>query len=154
MRDPFTGLDPWPSERPSYIIERDGYLCDSMGRRILRTALPRKEAKRHPSSQAFHDKLVVVGQMHDKKQLDYGSDKDPFANVRGSEDLGIPGWCGAVLRNNDKQHRLARAVKDTLTTGAPQLANEGVQDGFVDQAVYALIGSVLYDEWERDRGQA
>lgn len=103
---------------------------------------------RHPSSQAFHDLLTIVGNMHDAKQADYGSDEDPFANVRASTALGIPGWGGAVLRNGDKQIRLAKAVRDTLTHGEPRLRNEGVRDAFVDQAVYALIGHVLYDEWE------
>jgi hypothetical protein len=95
--------------------------------------------------------LVVVGDMHDRKQLDYGSDDDPFRNVRLSEELGIPGWAGAVLRNNDKQVRLNKAVRDTLTKGYPDLANEGVRDGFIDKAVYALIGHVLYEEWEAQR---
>jgi hypothetical protein len=80
--------------------------------------------------------------------LDYGTSTDPFANVRRSEDLGIPGWCGAVLRNNDKQIRLQKAVRDTIERGTPVLANEGVKDSLLDQAVYALIGYVLYEDWE------
>jgi len=107
--------------------------------------------QRHPSSQAFHDLLIVVGEMHDAKQIDYGSDEDPFANVREAEQFGLPGWAGAVLRNNDKQVRLRKAVRDTIYHGEPKLRFEGVQDTFVDQAVYALIGHVLHQEWEASR---
>jgi len=106
---------------------------------------------RNPSSQKFHDLLTVVGDMHDAKQKDYGTDADPFRNVRLSEELGIPGWAGSVLRMNDKQVRLNKAVRDTLATGAPGLIHESVQDNFIDKAVYALIGHVLYDEWEQAR---
>lgn len=86
--------------------------------------------------------------MHDLKQQDYGRDSDPFANVRAIEEMGLPGWTGCVIRNNDKQKRLAKAVRDTLTVGSPQLANEGVRDTFLDQAVYSVIGLVLYEEWD------
>lgn len=103
--------------------------------------------ERHPNSARFHALLGEAGEMHDRKQQDYGKGSDPFANVRASEELGIPGWAGAVLRMNDKQVRLAKAVRDTLNTGQPRLANEGVQDTFMDMAVYALIGYVLYEEW-------
>lgn len=86
--------------------------------------------------------------MHDAKQADYGSDYDPFANIRDSEKLGIPGWCGAILRNNDKQVRLQKAVRDTLDKGKPNLKNEGVKDSLLDQAVYAIIAYVMYEDWE------
>lgn len=86
--------------------------------------------------------------MHDQKQGDYGKGDDPFANVRKSADMGIPGWCGAVLRMNDKQVRLQKAVLDTITEGAPNLKNEGVKDTLMDMAVYALIAYVLFEDWD------
>jgi hypothetical protein len=105
-------------------------------------------AERHPNSARFHEYLATIGDMHDLKQQDYGRDDDPFANVREIEKMGIPAWVGTVIRNNDKQVRLQKAVRDTMLTGAPQLSNEGVRDTLVDMAVYAVIGLVLFEEFE------
>ena len=88
----------------------------------------------------FHAALKVLGELHDKKQLDYGADEDPFANVRASEDFGIPGWVGCMTRANDKMRRIQKAARGR------KLANEGVRDSLMDLAVYAIIGLVLYDE--------
>lgn len=104
--------------------------------------------ERHPSSQAFHDLLESVGEMHDRKQADYGSKRDPFLNIRATEPFGIPAWCATVVRMNDKQVRLMIAMEQTVKGGAPRLSNEGVRDSLLDQAVYSLIGHVMYDEWE------
>lgn len=93
---------------------------------------------RHIKSREFHGLLQEVGDLHDKKQLDYGKDEDPFANVRASEDFGIPGWVGALMRANDKMKRLQNyALKG-------ELANESAEDSMYDIAVYALISLILY----------
>lgn len=101
------------------------------------------ESVRHPNSQRFHEILTDLGALHDRKQADYGKGDDPFANVRSSEEWGIDGWKGAMIRLNDKVKRLQNyAVKGTLK-------NEGVVDSFQDIAVYAVIAQVL---WEQDQG--
>ena len=88
----------------------------------------------------FHALLKQIGALHDKKQADYGSDTDPFANVRASADWGVPGWVGALIRLNDKVKRLqAFARKGSL-------ANESAIDSMKDIAVYALIALILYGE--------
>jgi len=97
---------------------------------------------RHPLSQKFHDLLKEVGELHDKKQMDYGTPEDPFANVRGSSEWGIASWLGAMIRANDKVVRIKQYAK----TGS--LENEGVRDSFLDLATYALIGLVLWEEQE------
>lgn len=98
------------------------------------------EIKRHPNSARFHELLKAAGEMHDKKQSDYGRGDDPFANVRASADFGVPGWVGCMIRANDKMRRLqTAAIKGTL-------ANESALDSFMDLAVYALIGYVLYEQ--------
>jgi hypothetical protein len=98
---------------------------------------------RHPLSQRFHDILREMGDLHDKKQLDYGRENDPFANVSGSKEWGIRPWVGAMLRANDKIKRLQKYAQ------AGTLANEGARDSFLDLAVYAIIGLVL---WEMETG--
>ena len=39
--------------------------------------------------------LERLGDLHDVKQKDYGTDGDPFANVRGCRRVGYTtlGWC-------------------------------------------------------------
>lgn len=95
---------------------------------------------RHPNSARFHSILKELGELHDRKQLDYGKGNDPFANIRGSAEWGIPAWVGAMVRANDKIKRLQTfAVKGSL-------ANEGAIDSFNDLAVYAVIGRVLFED--------
>lgn len=95
---------------------------------------------RHPSSERFHELLKEMGDLHDKKQADYGQDDDPFANVRASESFGIAGWVGCMVRAADKVKRLQTlAIKG-------ELANEAAVDAFMDLAVYAVIGRILFEE--------
>lgn len=92
----------------------------------------------------FHAFLKQIGELHDKKQADYGADGDPLANVRASQEWGVPPWVGALVRLNDKVHRLKRFAQ----RGA--LANESAEDSMMDIAVYALIALVLYRETRED----
>ena len=133
------------------IIDRDP--GDENDRQVVFTQLPQEAlegftiVERHPSSQAFHDRMDAYKALHDRKQADYGSDQDPFANVRnGARKLGLPGWIGAVIRMNDKIERLNKAAKQYIETGEINLANEGVLDSFDDLAVYSGIGAVLFEE--------
>lgn len=94
----------------------------------------------HPASETFHAILHEMGELHDRKQQDYGKDDDPFANVRASEEWGMPAWVGAMVRATDKVRRLQSfAAKG-------ELANESVIDAFNDLAVYAVIARVLYEQ--------
>lgn len=88
----------------------------------------------------FHAILAEIGRMHDRKQMDYGKTDDPFSNVKASEDFGIDGWIGAMVRANDKMRRIQKfAQSDTLV-------NESVEDSLLDLAVYSLIALILYRE--------
>ena len=98
------------------------------------------EPDRHPASAEFHRLLTEIGALHDRKQRDYGSSSDPFANVRASQEFGVPAWVGALIRLNDKVTRL----KSFATRG--ELANESAEDSMLDIAVYALIALILYRE--------
>lgn len=107
----------------------------------VRLNAPTFESARHPKSQRFHEILHELGELHDRKQRDYGNNNDPFANVTASLDWAIRPVVGALLRMNDKVKRLQQWVK----TGT--LANEGVHDSMRDIAVYVIIALVL-DEWD------
>jgi hypothetical protein len=93
-----------------------------------------------PATQRFHAILKELGELHDRKQRDYGTDQDPLANVRASTEWGIPAWVGTLVRLNDKVRRLqAFARKGSL-------ANESAIDSLRDIAVYAIIALILYEE--------
>jgi len=100
--------------------------------------------ERHPNSARFHELLKQAGELHDKKQGDYGKGNDPFANVRSSSEWGISGWVGAMVRLNDKVKRLQK-----LAQKQGKLVNEPAKDSFMDIAVYALIAYVLFEEEEK-----
>lgn len=129
----------------SVLVERDGELRD-IEEPVPGWSAPEPgwptapERERHPSSQRFHEILGDLGELHDRKQADYGTDEDPFANVRASEMFGVQSWLGAIIRLNDKVNRIAAfAVKG-------ELKNEPLIDAFNDIAVYAIIARVLYEE--------
>ena len=89
---------------------------------------------------SFDDILEEVRALHHKKSTDYGRVVDPYANVRASEDFGIPGWVGAVVRQNDKMRRLQKFAQDGY------LANESVEDSLIDNIVYGVIALALFRE--------
>jgi len=91
-------------------------------------------------SKRFHEILNELGDLHDRKQQDYGTDADPFANVRASAEWGIPSWVGAMIRATDKVRRLQTMARKGV------LANESAEDSFRDLAVYAIIALCLFEE--------
>lgn len=100
-----------------------------------------------PGGARFHQLLDEVGDLHDKKQADYGRPGDPFSNVRASEDFGVDGWIGCMMRANDKMRRIQTAAQGS------SLENEGVKDSLLDIATYALIALVLFEESETTKEQ-
>ncbi len=88
----------------------------------------------------FHDILKELAELHGRKSHDYGRNADLFANIRASEEFGVPAWKGALIRLNDKVHRL----KSYCLNGS--LANEGVEDSLLDLAAYSVIALVLLRE--------
>lgn len=88
----------------------------------------------------FHAELARLGALHDKKQEDYGTEDDPFANVRSSIRFGVEPWRGALVRMGDKVTRLEQyAHRGTLS-------NESFEDSLDDLAVYAIICKILHRE--------
>jgi len=92
------------------------------------------------SNERFTAILTQIQETHDKKQADYGTDEDPFANVNAASEFGIDPLVGIMLRMNDKMTRLKSFVKKG------NLVNESVEDSLLDLAVYAIIALVKYEE--------
>lgn len=100
------------------------------------------EGSRSPKTAEEHYWAVheEIRALHAKKGADYGRDKDPLANLRAAEDFGFPAWVGVALRMRDKMHRIQTFVQKGV------LANESIEDAFLDMANYAMLGLALYRE--------
>jgi hypothetical protein len=122
-----------PTDVPSIFAERR---TPPVGSRVVRI----ETRKRHPQSERLHELLREIGELHDRKQRDYGTAADPFANVRASEEFGVSAWVGAIVRMNDKVTRLKQYAR------RGNLANESAADSLKDIAVYALIALVLLEQ--------
>ena len=102
---------------------------------------------RHPESQAFKDTLDAMLLLHDRKQKDYGTKESPFANIQASEAFGIPSWIGCGIRANDKMRRIMAATKQWLDGGTVAMANESLDDAWLDLANYAIFGYLESQRW-------
>jgi len=91
----------------------------------------------------FFKIIDEIKETHIRKSADYGTDEDFLANVRASEDWGIPAWVGTMIRANDKIIRL----QSLLVKG--KLENESARDSLIDLASYAIIALILMEEEER-----
>lgn len=91
----------------------------------------------------FDAVLAELREMHHRKNQDYGRDADPYANVRASEDFGMPGWVGGMVRANDKMRRIQKAAS------GGELKNESLEDSLIDLAVYSVISLILFRESQR-----
>lgn len=98
--------------------------------------------KAHPDSQRFYELILELIELHDRKQADYGRDKDPFANVRGANMWGVKPSLGAMIRMGDKFGRLQSFAQKG------KLENESLEDSLRDIAVYAIITLVLLERGE------
>lgn len=94
--------------------------------------------KRHKLSTLFHEVLRQLGTLHDRKQADYGTSDNPFANICASEEFGVAPWVGSIMRGNDKMARIKAFIRNG------NLKNESLEDSFQDLAVYSIIAYVLY----------
>ena len=90
----------------------------------------------------FDAVLARIKKLHDAKSQDYGAINDPLANVRASEDFGVPAWVGALVQND----KLTR-IKNSINGNA--LVFEPMEDSLLDSAVYAIIAIVLSEARER-----
>lgn len=94
----------------------------------------------------FDEAVERVRAIHAKKSKDYGTAQDPFANVRSAADWGVPSWVGAGIKIGDKLQRL----KSQAHRG--WVANESIEDSFLDIATYALIGLLLFEDSTHEMG--
>lgn len=110
---------------------------------FIRRPIPPAQAEPTPTATGDARYLALLDEMralHIRKSADYGRGDDPLANIRASEELGVPAWKGAMVRALDKVHR----IKSYCQNGS--LANEGVEDALLDLSSHALLALVLFRE--------
>jgi hypothetical protein len=93
-----------------------------------------------PKTPPFEDILVELDEMRKRKGADYGTENDPLADIRSSEQFGIPAWVNAVLRIQQKMFRMMSFVR------RGNLINESVEDSLLDLVVYGIHALRLYRE--------
>ena len=96
----------------------------------------------------FQESIDEIVAMSTKKNADYGTAADPLANVRASEEFGIPAWLGAIVRLNDKIVRIKSFAKNG------RLENESLRDSLIDIATYGAIALTLLDQAEDEKVHA
>lgn len=111
------------------------------------TAIRRRASEAYNGRPSFEALVYEMWCMQRKKGADYGSEKDPLANIKGSEEWGIPAWLNTLLRIDDKRQRLMSFVR------RGDLVNESPADAFIDFAVYAVHAVRLFREWLAQKDQ-
>jgi len=102
---------------------------------LMRTVMPTRPSIGDPR---FKKLLDDTWELHCKKNSDYGSATDTFANYNRAESFGVPGYMSALLRLGEKMNR----IETFCQKGA--LENEGIEDTLKDAAAISLIALLLY----------
>lgn len=89
----------------------------------------------------FHKLLEEIAKLHDMKNSDYATTKDPFSNFRECVNIGIPAWKGCLVRISDKWSRIKQ-----LANKPPAVKTENIIDTLKDMATYCLICVLLFEE--------
>jgi len=97
----------------------------------------------HPD---FYKKLSEIKTIHSVKNHDYAGEKDPLANFRECERIGIPAWKGCLIRMMDKYMRILNFADSQNF----EVSNESLDDTCKDLSVYSLIMSILYAEYDEE----
>ena len=106
--------------------------------------VPQPQQAERPKDR-FTELLQELAALEARKRKDYGTEADPLANVKASEEWGVAPWIGAMIRLTDKVRRLQQFAK------RGSLANESAIDSLRDIAVYSLLALMLLEQ-ERGSG--
>ena len=88
----------------------------------------------------FRAVLSEMLKLHISKSNDYGTGRDPYANYRASEQIGVSAWKSCFIRGLEKVQRIANAAN------GKRLNHESAENSFLDLANHVVIAKVLYDE--------
>lgn len=88
----------------------------------------------------FRAVLSEMLKLHISKSHDYGTGRDPYANYRAAEQIGVSAWKSCFIRGLEKVQRIANAAS------GKRLNHESAENSFLDLANHVVIAKVLYDE--------
>jgi len=94
----------------------------------------------------FKEVLQELQDLHDRKNSDYAQEKRPLSNLQMCEEMGLPAWIGVIIRLGDKYSRLVQLARKYLRGESAAVKEETVADTFRDNAVYSILGMILYEE--------
>ena len=80
------------------------------------------------------DKVLEITK---RKNQDYASSGDPFANIKAIESFGIKAEVGLITRMTDKLSRLSNLLNNEQKTS---VQDESLEDTFMDLIGYSLLG--------------
>jgi len=101
-----------------------------------------EEFKGHPE---FLNIVVEMLELHSRKSNDYASEESPFSNIELCERAKFDAWKGVIIRLGDKYSRLLNALAGKL------FKCEGVEDAFLDNACYSIIGLIEYRKAQQQK---
>jgi len=88
----------------------------------------------------FPKVLLQMLKVHSDKSNDYATDESPFSNIELCRRAKFEAWKGVIIRLGDKYSRLLNALSGKL------FKFEGIEDAFLDNACYSIIGLIEYRE--------
>lgn len=94
----------------------------------------------------FEAALIRMVEMHRFKAGVYGSDDDPFQNFyTAAVHLATTPLAAAIMFHGKHEAKLTKWLQDDQPDGAP-----GMEDMFIDRAVYSVIELVLWERRQRN----
>ena len=92
--------------------------------------------------------FTECSELCNKKNDDYATPDDFYANFRLVEDIGLPMWIGVLIRFLDKYSRLRGFTQRFISSGKLHVEHECIEDTFLDGINYLAIGLVTYRKWK------
>jgi len=90
----------------------------------------------------FYEILLDMARLHSRKNHDYAGSEHPLSNFHMTDKMGMEPWKGVVVRLGDKWSRLAAFARSNVLA----VKDESVVDTFTDNAVYSILGRILYED--------
>lgn len=94
----------------------------------------------------FYEILLDMARLHSRKNHDYAGTEHPLSNFNLTLKMGLSPWKGVVVRLGDKWSRLAAFAR----SDALAVKDEPIVDTFTDNAVYSILGRILYEELRKE----
>ena len=103
--------------------------------------MPENTKGGHPM---FHQLLEKMGEIHDKKNYDYGGG-EMLGNFMEAKKIGVDPFKAVLVRMTDKYARICSLAK----RGTAEVEDESIEDTLIDMANYCLLAIVIRRESTR-----